>query len=751
MATRPAGNMRPATGGRAGPARSWQTLLVAILLLALALRLWLWSRPAHPLANDETEYFRVGMDLAQGRGFVFYDTYRWLRAPLYPLFLGLFFWLGQGHARLATLVQVLLSTATVYGFHLLGRRLFGPEAGPRAGLVAALLSALLLPLATFPSLFMAETLFTFLLVAFFLLLLQVPLAAPRGRWRWAAAAGLLLGLCALTRAVALAFLPLAATWLLVVLWRQGRAQDSPPSGNPAPGPPAARHAGRTDGAPPCLPPWKALLLPLLLGVTALAAIAPWTVRNAVVYRRFIPLDTGGAYSLWAFYEPHQDLDEINRTLEAIPNPADRQAYAVSQWRQRLREEPALLLRHLAETFPYLLRIKPIEDRFLPLPYREPEPLYFLLALLLDDGLYALIAVASLAALVLAPAGRGKTLALLWILYNIGVMAVLHAEARYRQLLFPALIPLAALALVQGRTWACAAWAQGSRLLGRALRLALLALLLAGWTYCFVAYSPWDWAALNVHRGFYQALGRANWLLGRGEAAVAAYSRALEVDGGTPDPYYDLGWALERLGRPEEAERAYRWCWGIRSNYLPCSTALGNILRQQGREEEARTAFRGRYVEESAVVAWAWENLAVPPAAQLDLGNGLDYGYVAGVHAAEEGGGVSFRWTTAQARLRLFPAQAGTARLQLRLAAPRLGEAPPAAVEVWLGGRRIGRWTAGPQWGTYETDPFTVPAGRPMEFGLRSTVFVPRLVEPASADTRALGVQVDWIAIGEPSP
>jgi tetratricopeptide (TPR) repeat protein len=697
-------------------------LLVLILLAALALRLWLWSRPAHPLANDETEYFTVGMDLAHGRGFVFYDTYRWLRAPLYPLFLALFFWVGGDHARVATLAQVLLSTATVYGFYLLARRLFRGEWSERAGLASALLAALLLPFATFPALFMAETLFTFLLVAFLLAILQVPEAPPARRWRWAAAAGLLLGLCALTRAVALVFMPLAAAWLYFCLWPKGRA-----------GPPDT--GGHQAG-----PYVRMLGLPALLILAGLATIAPWTIRNAIAYQRFIPLDTGAAYSLWAFYEPHEEQEEINRQMEAIPNPADRQAYAVHKWLQRLGEDPAIVLRKLPKTFPYLLRIKPIEDRFLKLPYHEPSLPYFLLALLADDGLYVLITLGALVAFLFLPADRGKTLALLWLLYNVAVMMVLHAEARYRQLLFPAMIPYAGLVLAQGRHLF------SSVKKGRVWRTAALALLLAGWGYCFGAYSPWDWVALNVHRGFYQTLGQVDWTLGRPEAALQAYTRAMEVDGRNPEPYYDLAWAYEHLGRLDEAAKAYRWCWGTRANYLPCSTALGNILRQQGRLDEAREAFLGRYVAEEDVVAWAWDNLAVPPAERVDVGDGLDYGYVSGVHAPERAGAVLYRWTTGRALFRLLPEHSGQVRLHLRLAAPRLGQSAPAAVDISVNGSQVAHWEVPPPWGTYETPPFPVQEGQRLEIVLQSATFVPQQADPRSPDTRALGVQVDWAEV-----
>ena len=717
--------------------KSRNILLLLILVLALGLRLWLWSRPAHTLANDETEYFFVGMDIAHGRGLVFYDTYRWLRAPLYPLFLGFFFWLGQDHARLATLAQVLLSTVTVYGFYLLGRQLFRSKVGQRAGLIGALLAALLLPFATFPSLFMAETLFTFFLVASFLALLKIPKAAS-GRRLWTLMTGLLLGLSALTRAVALAFIPLAAGWVGIVLWQQGRDGDKAIMRN---GDKARKRISELMAGV-----GQAVVLPAILIAAGLATIAPWTIRNAVVYQRFIPLDTGGAYSLWAFYEPHEELDQINRALESIPNPADRQAYAVQKWQERLAEEPMILARKVRDTFPYLLRIKPIEDRFLPLPYREPEPLYFALALLLDDGLYALITVTALVALVLTPMDRGKTLALLWLLYNVGIMMVLHAEARYRHLLFPALIPYAGLALARGKALFVAGKGgnhKESARKGRPYgRWVFLLLLLAGWAYCFVTYSPWDWAALNLRRGYYQALGQVNWALGRPEAALSIYRRAAELDERNPEPYYDWGRALERLGRLEEAAQVYRWGWDVRSTYLPCSTALGNVLRRLGQEDEARIAFQGRFLEEMDVVAWAWEHLQTTPQDQIDIGNGLDFGYLTGVHAAEEGGGVTLRWTTDQARLRLTPITTGPACLHVQLAAPRLGTTSPVPVEVWLGGSCIGKWEVSPNWEMYETSPFSTTAGQPLEFVLHSATFVPQQVVPDSPDTRSLGVQLD---------
>src|SRR3954453_4381851 len=78
------------------PLRSYPFSILLILLLALALRLLLWSQPLHQLANDEVEYVTVARDLLAGRAWQFYQHYHGLRAPLYPLFLAGSLWLAGG-------------------------------------------------------------------------------------------------------------------------------------------------------------------------------------------------------------------------------------------------------------------------------------------------------------------------------------------------------------------------------------------------------------------------------------------------------------------------------------------------------------------------------------------------------------------------------------------------------------------------------------------------------------------------------
>ena len=366
--------------------------LALTLLLALALRLLVWRGPLHQLANDEIEYVTVARDLLAGRGWAFYNAYPWLRAPLYPLFLAGSLWLAGGDLHRAALPNIALSVGNVALAYKLALRLVGR----RAALLAALLTAVLWTNVTFASLYMNETLFTFLFLAGLVgLFARRPTTDDRrpttddrrpnqihgvisssrhlvflSSCLLVFSSGVLFGLATLTRSAVMLFLPVIALWLLLQRGSSFRVRLVP----------------------------AALLL-----AAVLLTIAPWAVRNNRVYGRVIPVETGLAYNLWAFNEPRESLTAISRTLAQIPNPAARSDYATAQGLARLREDPMILLRKLWPNWEYLARVKPIEDRFVLESYyldvRLPQ---FVAALALDDALYLLIALAGVAGLCFAP-------------------------------------------------------------------------------------------------------------------------------------------------------------------------------------------------------------------------------------------------------------------------------------------------------------------------------------------------------------
>ncbi|UCE85856.1 MAG: glycosyltransferase family 39 protein [Deltaproteobacteria bacterium] len=236
--------------------------LPGILLLAFALRAALCILyPDLEGRGDEPLHYVLGVLTAHlGADAIA----RW--APGYEALLAAVFRLFGPDPNAARIVQVVLGTATVGGVYGLARRAGGMRAGRLAGLLAA----------TYPSLvayvqyLYSETLFMFLLVAAVYTLHRSDGGPTRSEQ---VAAGVLLGLAALTRAVVVYFLPL---WLVVALARR-RPQE-------------ARAAA------------------LVLAV-ALAVIAPWSVRNAFHHGGFLLVDpTLGRTAYLAFNDVRFNRD-----------------------------------------------------------------------------------------------------------------------------------------------------------------------------------------------------------------------------------------------------------------------------------------------------------------------------------------------------------------------------------------------------------------------------------------------------------
>ncbi|MCS6881996.1 MAG: glycosyltransferase family 39 protein [Oscillochloridaceae bacterium] len=668
--------------------------LLLILMLALAWRLVLWAQPLHEPANDEVEYLRVARDLLAGQGWSFYEEWRWLRAPLYPLFLAGSLWLAGGDLQRAALPNIAASVAVVYLVYRLAREL-ASAGGERAALLAALAAALLQTGATFASLYMSETLFS-LLFGGALLSLAVWRRAG-GAWRLALA-GALFGLACLTRSAALVFLPALMLWVAII---------------------ATRREGKL---------WpRGVLAALLPAVCAALVIAPWTIRNCRAYTACVLIETGFAYNLWAFYEPREDLNTINRTLEAIPDPVARADEAARRGLERLREDPAILLRKLPVEWSRLWAVKIIQDRFLlPSYYADPPPPVFLAGLLLDDLLYLLVLLLAGYGLALGLSRRdGLTVLLaLWMALFIAVTLVTHAEGRYRHFLFIAMLPLAGVAAnaLPRRT-------RPRPLAGLAvatpLALALLPLSL---------YYPWSWALEGTSRSLYRWAGDALAAAGRFDAAERAYRAALAAHE-TPDGWLVLGDLRRRQGDLNRAAEAYDRAFALAGPYPAASARRGDLLRELGRDDEARRAFEGRYLDPARLTDWSYRFLRPRPAMLIDLGNGLDFGYVGQVYPAELAHQATGRWTGGDGRLRLGGEGSAPGLLTLRVTAP-WPDGQGARLCICAGET----CTTAPVDQRWRVVRVLLPTTGD-EIALRSPTFV-------ASDGRRLGVFLDWAELRE---
>jgi hypothetical protein len=326
--------------------------LLSVLLLALALRLLLWDRlPRTGLISDEGEYLSAASWLAQGRGFSWYQSYLWTRAPIYPLFVAAHLRLFGDTLTPVYITQTVLSLINVALVYLLAQRfelrIENEKLKKRHRSIAfsmfnfqfsiptlsALLMACYLPFALYAQVLLSETLFITLLLGGFLTLAiwvdQGRRTKDEGRrsenWirgnlvlsRWSLVlAGGLFGLATLTRSLALAFLPLAALWLAV----SGRSV--------APSRWRLTRGGVLSGA--------------IFLACAGAVVLPWTIYNSLprLYGGLVVVDTSGAYNLMlgartAYDGKREDAPARNFMLALLSQNLDQDAR-----RQLIEAQPA---------------------------------------------------------------------------------------------------------------------------------------------------------------------------------------------------------------------------------------------------------------------------------------------------------------------------------------------------------------------------------------------------------------------------
>lgn len=260
-------------GGASAPARparraGWRPAVPVLVVLAVAAaaRLALiLATPDLPLRDDPADYHRLAASVARGEGFG--DTVlaagggpTAFRPPLYPFLLGVVYRVGGVDVGTARLVQAGLGVAAVGLLGALAARL----AGRRVALVTMALAAVYPPLLLAGGSLLSESVSLPLELG----ALLAALAHRRSRrgWWWPVLAGALVGLGVLARPNhAVLLVPVA---LLVA------------------GPRPRRWAPAAAAV-----------------VAAVAVVAPWTVRNAVVFGRFVPVSDLDGYVAAGVYNP----------------------------------------------------------------------------------------------------------------------------------------------------------------------------------------------------------------------------------------------------------------------------------------------------------------------------------------------------------------------------------------------------------------------------------------------------------------
>ena len=252
---------------------------IVVLLVGLLIRAVLVAGPSdYVLFGDAADYVRHSKSISgsleyphsidgpDGGSTAF-------RPPLYPLYLGAVrFVVPDAQAvNAARLGQALLGMVAPALIALICLRLWGR----RVALAAFTVAALYPPWIVLNAAVLSETLFLVFELGAVAALVEARTSARA--LRWIAAAGVLIGLAALTRTVGAALLVPAL--VAVVLAARGRGRRS------------------------------ALVPAAVLVLAAVVTVAPWTVRNAATLDAFVPVSTEGGHTLAGAY---------NETVGAYP-------------------------------------------------------------------------------------------------------------------------------------------------------------------------------------------------------------------------------------------------------------------------------------------------------------------------------------------------------------------------------------------------------------------------------------------------
>ncbi|HEY0605933.1 MAG TPA: glycosyltransferase family 39 protein [Herpetosiphonaceae bacterium] len=625
-------------------------LLTATTLLAIGLRVvfwWMQSRSGAVQPGDSTEYVQGALHLLQGS----YATGdKWLRPPLYPLFLAATFAIVGIDLSRAMLVQAIVTGLGVLPFAALGYAVFRRR--DIAG-ASALIAALFVPFAAYGSVLFAEALFVVLIAASFALL---PYGQPEKLSRRRLfLAGVLLGLATLTRAVGLFFIPLLALALIAEYWKNKQTKNKEQKGL---------------ALPPGLS--RILLGSWFLVLGSFLVIAPWTLRNALAYDRFVAVDTNGGISFW-YGAVHND-DELaagEAQLAALPNLADKQRAALALAFDAIARDPGRYLSGVRYKIVSLWQLSsrnyaaggiisydPDGYSLGQTPGELPLPLS-----LLADAQYVLLVLGGVWGFCFAPRESRSLVLVLWLIFGTLMSGITIGHPRLRLPLLVAFVPYA--------TW-CAlmlpSLARSLRLRWRAATIAALVTLgFLGVIYT-QNYVRWTRALLTVKAG--------------DQTSAATYQQAYAINPANPLWLMAAADRESHGGDWSRAEQDYKQAVEQESRSLYAHVRLIQAAFLRGDEQQAQqhlAAIRELGRDNNDLLLWAWSRFSTHSTATIQPTSpdalGLILGFVLTQPGSDE------RWTMQTAQLRLEPASdCGQLSLTLR------GHQPNQPVGVEVGGR-----------------------------------------------------------------
>jgi len=385
-------------------------LIFLILILATILRLGyvFHTRNQGLTFGDAHAYDQLGKSLAEGKGYSDQDgNPTAARAPLYPLLIGIIYFLFGPSLFAVRLFQVILGVLSCYILFLLGRKAYNIP----VALIASFLFAWNPYLVYYTGHLLQETLFIFILLITIYLLSYL-----NEKTRFSLLAGGFAGLAVLTRETFVFYLPFLLVGLLIVI--------------------------KGD----ILSKFKKTLLfffvfSMVWGI--------WIARNYFVFGSFATRtvfckgDMGGEIwaHLWYGNNPYLGVDfekecrylgfEMPAELASIP-PKERGAYAKKKALKLITEDPLRTIKIHIVKFGRFWRLYPHDTKLLGESTKKSFNFLIIISLLSDGWIIPLGLIGLLLFF-----RKKNLLILLWIMSQcIGITLIFYPMVRYRLPVMP---------------------------------------------------------------------------------------------------------------------------------------------------------------------------------------------------------------------------------------------------------------------------------------------------------------------------
>jgi len=389
-----------------------------ILLLSLLIRLHFVAGIDVKPSSDMHDYDQRAMLLADKGTFNTNDVHgATYRAPGYVVFLATCYKLFGHTYGIVYDIQSILGVAMLIAIYLLGKQLFDKD----VALLALILAALYVPFIGYAGMLMSETLFiTLLLFAIYAFVRAI----MHQRVAWFLIAGALFGFATLTRSIALIVPFILIIWLMI---RESRLVF----------------------------PWQTWKRILFMLLVMCCLIAPWTIRNTVLQKQFVFVDTVSGLNLLIGNNPYANgfySDSIYKvpaykhaeTVAKTPAQADQiMKRGALKW---IAENPGNFIKLTYKRFQIYLASQTDLNGVV---YKWKNIGWF------SDTFNAnyqwdLISLAIVGAVVALLRNRSALLPVIGAAYFIGAMSVFYVQTRYRLPAMPFVILLAAFTLWQLR-------------------------------------------------------------------------------------------------------------------------------------------------------------------------------------------------------------------------------------------------------------------------------------------------------------